>query len=205
MHRAARDGISSLVPKNCRPVKGDILILSFGDIDCRAHIAKQAHQQGTSTATQVDLLTARIGHEISRFEKKCEATLAFCCILPPNHIDLPCEFYGSKDECLEDAKLIRDRMNNNLKHILPLIDFRSHFTDQDGLLDVHRSDKSVHIDSREAAPIAKALNSFFGTTYTTVSPPWPNPSPAAQPAYISPLKKMRRDVKAKIFQILRAI
>lgn len=195
MHRAARDGIKILVPRNCKPKSGDILVLSFGDIDCRAHIAKQAAAQGTTTEVQVDLLCDRFEVAVERFRKRCRATLAISCILPPARVGLPIEYYPSEEACFEDAKAIRERMNHRLSRIAPLIDFREYFTDGAGALKLCVSDTGIHIDSRNAQPVADALNDAFHVSFRTIVPTWPNVKQMAQPGYVSPLKKIRRRIK----------
>lgn len=203
MHRAARDGIKALIPKNCRPKRGDILVLSFGDIDCRAHIAKQAASQGTTTRMQVDLLCDRFEIAVDSFRKQCPATLAVSCILPPARVALPVEYYPSEEDCFEDAKAIRERMNHRLSGIAPLIDFREYFTDADGALTFSLSDAGVHIDSRNAQPVADALKRAFDRSFPTVVPSWPNVKPMAQPHYVSPLKRARRRIKHLVMTPVR--
>ncbi|SCX02634.1 hypothetical protein [Agrobacterium rosae] len=203
MHRAARDGIKTLIPKNCRPKSGDILVLSLGDIDCRAHVAKQAAAQATTTRVQVDLLCDRFEIAVATLRKHCPATLAISCILPPARVGLPVEYYPSEEDCFEDAKAIRDWMNHRLSRIAPLIDFREYFTDADGALKLCVSDTGVHIDSRNAQPVADAINKVFNTSFTTIVPSWPNVKQMAQPGYVSPLKKVRRRIKHLAMVLIR--
>jgi hypothetical protein len=183
------------MPKNCRPKRGDILLLSFGDIDCRSHVSKQAAAEGTTTKVQVDLLCDRFEKAVEMLRKQCPATLAISCVLPPARAGLPVEYYSSEEECFEDAKAIRDLMNHRLSCIAPIIDFRDYFTDADGGLKLSLSDTGVHIDSRNAQPVVDAINKVFNTSFSAIVPSWPNLKKMAQPAYVSPLKKVRRRIK----------
>lgn len=60
MHRAARDGLASLVPSNCYPGTNDILVLSLGEIESQAQIPKHARLNGRSTLEEVDAFCDRL-------------------------------------------------------------------------------------------------------------------------------------------------
>ena len=111
MHRAARDGIASLIPRNCRPKSGDVLILSFGEIDSRTHIPRLARANGRPTSEETDLLLDRFEEALRHFLATCPAIVALSCIVPFNAAFLEPQWYGSDDECRVDVKAIRDRMN----------------------------------------------------------------------------------------------
>lgn len=202
MHRASRDGIPSLVPKNCRPEVADILVLSFGEIDCRVHIPKIAHLRRTTTKAETLVLCDRFGKAFERFSKKSQCRLAISCIIPPTRLALPTEYYRSEEECFEDALTIRDMMNSRLSQIAPLIDFRENFKTESGELRADMSDGNIHVDSRRSQPVVDAINIVMNTSFTTVAPIWPHPFPMAQPPYVSRLKRVRRKVKYFVLSLL---
>lgn len=195
MHRVARDGISSIVPGNFKPSRDDVVLLSFGEIDCRAHIPKIASVRQTSTRAETLTLCDRFEKAFVKFSKRCPARLAISCVVPPSKEGLLTEYYRGAEECLEDAIAIRDIMNHRLSGIAPLIDFRDSFRSVDGSLLPEMSDGLMHIDSRKSQPVIAALNSAMGTAYTSIEPKWPHPFPMAMPPYISPIRKARRRIK----------
>jgi len=195
MHRAARDGLRSIVPGNCRPKADDVLVLSFGEIDCRVHIPRIASLKQTCTKQETLALCDRFGDAVNSFSKKCPSRLAISCIIPPPKTGLATEFYRDENECFEDAIAIRETMNARLSQIAQLVDFRSSFMDSTGQLNPEMCDGYVHIDSRCSRPVVDALNLAMDTSYALIEPLWPHPFPMAQPPYISPIKRARRKVK----------
>ncbi|MCL6651010.1 hypothetical protein A6R70_01755 [Agrobacterium rubi] len=191
------------MPQNCRPTKKDILVLSFGEIDCRVHMIKQAVAQGTTTRKQVDLLCDRFALAVEEFRNQCPAQIAISCILPPARIGLALGDYPSEEACFDDAKAIRDQINLRLSKMAPLVDFRAFFTDTDGWLNERVSDGNVHIDSRNVQPVLDALNQLFGTKFVAAAPVWPNVGKMKHPEYMSPFKRFRRQLKGILFAHLR--
>lgn len=195
MHRAARDGLQSVMPKNCQPTADDVLVLSFGEIDCRVHIPKIASLKRTTTKHETLALCDRFGTALDNFSRKCAAPVAISCIIPPPRVGLAKEFYRDEEECFQDALIIRETMNFRLSQIAPLVDFGSSFADGTGQLNPEMSDGSVHIDSRCSQPVIVALNAAMGLCCTRTEPVWPHPFPMAQPPYVSPIARVRRKVK----------
>jgi len=197
MHRAARDGIASLVPRNCRPNAGDVLILSFGEIDSRTHIPRLARANGRPTSEEADLLLGRFEQALRHFRARCPATVALSCIGPYNPAFLEPQWYGSDEECRVDAKAIRDRMNARLATMgVPFIDFRAGYTLPDGSIDAAYSDDNVHIDARHSEPVLAALRATLSGDFRFREPPWP-PHPLAEGPYQSPWKRFRRAVRGR--------
>jgi len=202
MHRVARDGIGSVTPGNFRPSKSDVVVLSFGEIDCRAHIPKIASDRQTTTRAETLALCDRFERAFVKFERKYPARFAISCVVPPSKEGLLTKFYRSTEECFEDAIAIRDTMNSRLAEMAPLIDFRDSFRSLGGGLLAEVSDGLMHIDSRKSQPIVAALNSAMGTDFVPIEPIWPHPFPMAQPPYISPLRKARRKIKRYVLSSL---
>ncbi|NKI61785.1 hypothetical protein HCG46_26155 [Labrenzia sp. PO1] len=193
MHRAARDGIRVLIPKNCRPKKGDFFVLSFGEIDCRVHVKKQAVLKKTNTIEEVDNLCARFEAALTEFKVTCRANICLMSIGPFNPEFLDCSAYDSPEECRQDAKAIRDRINQRLSKMGgPFIDYRDAFSNADGSIKSDMSDGNVHIDHRISDPILTALGLATGVAYTSRIPPWPYPRSLNEPPYVPPLKQLQK-------------
>ncbi|WP_432283796.1 SGNH/GDSL hydrolase family protein [Aminobacter sp. BA135] len=202
MHRAARDGIASLVPKNCRPKAGDVLILSFGEIDSRTHIPRLARANTRPTSEETDLLLDRFEQALLRFRARCPAIVALSCIVPFNPAFLEPQWYGSDEECRVDVKAIRDRMNARMAAMdVPFVDFRAGYALPDGSIAAAFSDDNVHIDARHSEPVLAALRAALPGDFSFREPPWP-PHPLAQAPYQSPWKRFRRAVRSGFKAIL---
>jgi hypothetical protein len=193
MHRAARDGIRVLIPKNCRPNKGDFFVLSFGEIDCRAHVKRQSVLKETDTIEEVDNLCARFEAALTEFKATCRANICLMSVGPYNPEFLDCSAYDSPEECRQDAKAIRDRINQRLSQMgYPFIDYRDAFSNADGSIKSDMSDGNVHIDHRLSEPILTALNLVTGVSYASRIPPWPYPRSLNEPPYVHPLKLLQK-------------
>jgi hypothetical protein len=185
MHRAAKDGIWSLVPKNCRLRNGDMLILSFGEIDSRMHIKKRALHLDLSLETIVDDLCLRFDKALTRFQRECKATVSLSCIVPfnPDFAD-----YGANDDRetrVIEERIIRRRMNMLMSEMgVPFIDFRSHFSNEDGSIVATMCDGACHIDTRQSKPVADAVSSTLGINTTFAAPDWP-PKKRVEPYHVS--------------------
>ncbi|MBE1208439.1 hypothetical protein [Aminobacter carboxidus] len=200
MHRAARDGIASLVPKNCRPVSGDVLVLSFGEIDSREHVGRIARKNGRSSIEEADALCDRFQVALDQFKGKCPARLALACIGPfnPDPAYLVYEGYENEDACRADVKAIRDRINERMAAMgVAFVDFRAGYCNPDGTIIPALSDNNVHIDPRHSEPVLAALQQALGREFSLRNPPWP-PNSLAEKPYQSPWKRFRRSVRAKV-------
>lgn len=199
MHRAARDGIQSIVPRNCHPKADDILVLSLGEIDSRAQIPKHARLNGRSTLEEVDGLCDRFKSALVEFMRKCPASVAICCIIPFNPYTLSHQYYDDTEAAVLDAKSIRDRMNERLKGMgVPFIDVRMAFSNPDGTLIPSRSDATLHLDPRISAPMIAELERTFGEPFTHMDPPWPNAFPRAEVTNAEMRRKVRKELERSI-------
>ena len=197
MHRAARDGIASLVPPNCIPATGDVMVLSFGEIDCRVHIEKQAKLKGRSAIQEADDLCDRFGTALNAFSKTCPAQLALACIVPFNPQFL--ELTGRDlDRHIRQQSRIRDHVNERLRRTgFPFVDFRSSFSNEDGTIIPSLSDRNFHINSGKSQAVVDALNSALGSNFK-FSKPFLLPLDHAQPEKrLGIFKRMERYVKIR--------
>ncbi|MGR6466206.1 hypothetical protein [Rhizobium sp. PAMB 3182] len=205
MHRAARDGIWSLLPKNCRLRNDDILILSLGEIDSRMHVKSQALRRGLPIEVVVDDLCNRFSHTLKEFRKECTTVVSLSCIIPFNP---RFELYGTEDDIdtrITEERIIRDRMNMLMSEMgVPFIDFRSHFSNRNGSLITEMGDGACHIDTRQSKPVSEAVNSTLGIKTTFVAPAWP-PKNRAEPYYTSYSQWAKAIAKTPEKQVWRPI
>jgi hypothetical protein len=198
MHRAARDGIASLIPKNCRPIDGDVVVLSFGEIDSRVHVARIGRENGRTSIEEADALCDRFQMALDRFKATCPARVAIACIGPFNPAYLEYNGYENEAACRADVKVIRDRMNDRMAKMgVAFVDFRDGYSNPDGSIIPSLSDNNVHIDPRNSEPVLAALKQAVGGQFSLRQPPWPPDSLAEKP-YQSPWKRFRRAVRAKV-------
>jgi hypothetical protein len=181
MHRAARDGIATLVPDYLTLSANDIIVLCFGEIDCRVHIAKHAKLNNRSTLDEVDALTERYLKAVASFGSSTSAKVCLCCVPPFAADALHLEHYPSKEHCTADAKLIRERMNGNLANAgFPFVDYYHYVALPDGSFKSDMSDGICHLDSRRSEPVLKALESLLSVKFSRREPPWPKPFSLAE-------------------------
>lgn len=203
MHRAARDGIKSIIPENWRPTESDILVFSLGEIDSRAQIPKHARLNGRSTLEETDALCDRFEVALDVFRESCPAKMAICCIAPFNPYMLAHEFYNSSDEATDDARNIRNRMNVRLQNMgVHFLDVRPHFSNPDGTLIPSKSDGNVHLDPRISGPMIKELHSVFGQSFSPTTPPWPIVFKRTETTHEKARRKALKDLQRSIRQVL---
>lgn len=206
MHRAARDGIASLIPKNYRPTKNDVLILSFGEIDCRAHLAKQAKLKLRSVVEETDDLCNRYTEALNNFKITFPGKIALCCIIPVNVESLDSQSPNEFAFSFSEAVAIRKQMNERLSNMgFAFIDFRKYFDSGDGSIVPAFSDSDVHIDSRHSRPIIDALKASLGVMCSPRTPPWPWPKAMAEPEYKPLAKRFGKSVERVGKKILLAV
>ncbi len=163
MHRAARDGIESLVPWWLRFKADDYLILSFGDIDARVHIPRLAKLNGRTELQEVELLCDRFQTALDEFRSRCPATIAVSCLIP-----FPPDYDGDHGKQRE----IRNRMNERLSSLgVPFIDYRAAFDAGDGTIRKDLWDQTVHILPSAARPVAIAVEHALGIKTTPAEIP----------------------------------
>ena len=101
MHRAARDGIRSLLPRFFRLRSDDALVLVFGEVDCRAHIPRLSKKHGRSSLEETDALCARFAAAVHDFKGTTTATVATCSVVPFCH--------GHREKALRKRCRVRPR------------------------------------------------------------------------------------------------
>lgn len=202
MHRAARDGIKSIIPEHCEPKAGDTLILSLGEIDSRAQIPKHARLNSTSVLAEADALCDRFEIALNAFRKECPVKVAMCCIIPFNPYSLSHDFYSSHEEAVSDARSIRQHMNDRMKNMgVPFLDIRPDFSNPDGTLIPSKSDATLHLDPRISAPMLEELKRALGESFSSMDPPWPNAFPRAETTRKDVRRKARKDFERGVKQV----
>jgi hypothetical protein len=173
MHRAARDGLTSLLPPQVKLKHDDLLILSFGEIDARVHIPKQATRNGTSLIEEADALCRRFQAALDVFSHQVPCHIALSSLVPATrnpHIVI--HSHTTEDEYNRDQPIIRDRMNANLQAMpFPFIDLHSPLTDADGLMRVGMDDCNCHLGRAGAMLAVEAINQSLGHAVATFAPP----------------------------------
>jgi hypothetical protein len=204
MHRAARDGIRSLIPKYLKLSSSDTIILCLGEIDCRVHVAKQAKAQGLSVIQVVDELADRFSVALAKFRRSTRGQVALSCVPPYVPASLESDAPGFVPLSAVEARAVRQRMNERLSQMgVPFVDFYWEVALPDGAFRPGMSDAVCHIDPRCSAPVRNALAIAFGVQFSHRDPPWPNPKPLAERP---PQTLMRKTGKAteRILKIMIA-
>jgi hypothetical protein len=153
MHRAARDGLSSLLPSRYKPKRSDLLLLSFGEIDCRAHIPVRGRATGSSLESEIDGLCSRYEDEIALFQPQFPGRIAIACVIPPAHyLPRTTHPYESLEQYIAEQVAIRSRMNKRLSAIPNTLffDCTGDVAAADGSLPPELSDDVCHLDPRVA-------------------------------------------------------
>lgn len=158
MHRIGRDGLESVLPRNCRLNDFNAVILAFGEIDCRAHVPKIAERKSTSVDVVVDDLADRYIAAVVQAHKSFQGLAAICCVIPPAAHTLPLEPGETLDEVRERQLYIRRRLNLRLgilakQYSLRFIDFYDAYANGQGELEPALSDGGLHIDPKQTKPI----------------------------------------------------
>lgn len=163
MYRIGRDGVDSVLPRRLlrRLRAGDLVALSFGEIDCRNHIEKIATRTHRTTDAVIDELAARFLLAIVAFKQTYRVRAGVSCVAPPAPTP-------ASPEAAVQAR-IRVRLNRRLQEAaagagLSFIDFYAAYADANGFLRCPDPTK-VHIDPTRTEYVAAALNRSFGTNF----------------------------------------
>lgn len=148
LHRAARDQLWFL---DGADLSKYIVILIFGEIDVRCHLARIADQQSRPVSAIISELLDRYFREVSRCATDLKAADVIVCSVPPpadgeglQNADFP--VYGSwleraKITIFLNQELSRRAAANNVK----FLDFHDCYSLPDGRFDPSKSDGSVHV------------------------------------------------------------
>lgn len=172
MHRIGRDKVLLPIPPNTIDKHRDVVLITYGEIDCRSHIDIQIREKGRVLDEVVDTLARGFCETIRSYGYAKVVVLA---VIPPvrrhdyesrwGEITHGVPFRGGDAERL----LYTDMLNIKLKtycdrHGFHFVDpYRPHYTIQEsGMLDFSKSDGVIHVgDSTEIcrvlAPVIKKL------------------------------------------------
>lgn len=183
MHRAARDGIRSLLPRFPMLTSRDTLVLVYGEVDCRAHIPRLAIKNNRPAIEEADILLDRYALAVSAFRTR--ANVALCCVPP----------FNPAYEEYEGSQEIRAHVNKRLAALgRPFIDYRPEVMMPDGSMSPDYTDNNVHIHPQKAQPVIDAINRALGVGVVFSLPPYPPNSRA----YRSPWKKCTQAIRAAV-------
>lgn len=170
MHRVARDGLRSVLPRSCRLGDYDALFLVFGEIDCRVHVANIAARDGLPVAAVVEDLAARFVVAIGDVQRDCAKPIAICCVIPPM-ATLALQPGETQDEARRSQIGVRRLMNERLRALaaergIRFIDFYDAYAAKTGELEPSLSDGVVHIGRGQTKAIVDATAACLGVPLT---------------------------------------
>lgn len=148
MHRIGRDGLGVLDFRQLGVPDGVSVILTFGEIDVRAHVLRQRDEKGRQINEVIETLATRF---IACLQANAACyqglRIAFCSILPPtNRIARHAhDLYGS----LQDRRMVTEQLNARIRALcgeagFAYIDVHQYFRDWDGYLNRAYADSNVH-------------------------------------------------------------
>ena len=160
MHRIARDGLQSVLPRRCKLARFDALVLVFGEIDCRVHVTGIAKRDGKPVAAVVEDLVARFVAVIGDVQREFAKPIAICCVIPPMP-PLALEPGETQDGACRVQVDIRRLMNDRLRVLaagrgIRFIDFYDAYAAETGELKPGMSDGVVHIGRGQTRAIVEA-------------------------------------------------
>jgi hypothetical protein len=170
MHRIARDGLRSVLPRRCKLARFDALVLVFGEIDCRVHVTSIAKRDGKPVAAVVEDLAARFVSAIADIQREFAKPIAICCVIPPMST-LALEPGETQEEARRSQVGIRRLMNDRLRTFaagrdIRFIDFYDDYAAETGELLPGMSDGVVHIGRGKTKPIVDATAATLGVPLT---------------------------------------
>lgn len=148
MHRVGRDGFGTLDLRKLGVPDGVHVILTFGEIDVRAHILRQRDTKGRQIDEIIETLATRFVACLQANAASYDRLrLGFCSILPPTnqiarHVH---DLYGS----LPDRRMVTEQLNARMRALceaagIAYIDIHQYFRDWDGYLNRAYADTNVH-------------------------------------------------------------
>lgn len=170
MHRIARDGLQSVLPRRCKLARFDALVLVFGEIDCRIHVRNIAKRDGKPVADVVEELVARFVTAIGDVQREFAKPIAICCVIPPMSI-LALEPGETQEGARRNQVGIRCLMNDRLRTLaagrgIRFIDFYDAYAAKTGELKPSLSDGVVHIGRGQTKAIVDATAACLGVPLT---------------------------------------
>lgn len=164
MHRAGRDGISTLNLTSIGVEENQVAIFVFGEIDVRCHIGKIRDQGQRNLDEIIETLAAQYIRTILANRTLYKNLLCIVYSVTPPTIcynpDYPT--YGS----LEDRVSITKKLNARLANLcsqanIEFIDIYDEYSNFDGTLNAAYSDGNVHINSVHFQTIAQKLKQIL--------------------------------------------
>lgn len=161
MHRIGRDGFESVLPPDLHFLPGDIVISSYGEVDCSEHIQPIAKLKDWTWEKVIDDLVTRYLHTLLRFKGSYGVTVGVNCISPPGR-SIPGGGVRFWDEPLKEQITIRKMMNAKLaSHCeqaqMEFIDFYAKYEAADGSLTPADNWAGNHIDPAHNDHVISAL------------------------------------------------
>lgn len=166
MHRVGRDGIRSVLPADLILKAHDRVIFSFGEIDCRAHVARIAALKGTSIDAVLDDLVERFLETLRELVAATRIEAWISCIVPPGR-RTPVREIALSAQYVTDQVSIRRRLNRKLQEGaaqagLGFLDFYDQIAGPDGALPRRMDIDGNHVNPRRVASILDVVAAALG-------------------------------------------
>jgi hypothetical protein len=168
MHRIGRDGFDSVLPADLHFLPGDIVISSYGDIDCSAHVMPIAVLKDWTWEEVIDDLVYRYMQTLIKFKGRSEAQVGVNCISPPG-----VRFAGQD---LKNQVIIRKMMNAKLASYceqvgFEFIDFYDKYEAADGSMFPADKWAGNHMDPDHSEFVLSALRAKYDVPFTYKTTP----------------------------------
>ena len=170
MHRVGRD--KSIYSFNdSLNSESNVFILSYGEIDVRCHIKLQI-EKGRNLEEIIETLTENYLSAVKSIIKKYKAII-ICSVTPPlsvvrydmihnNSKTINFPFNGTDEERVTYYRLINNSLEKKCKEYgFHFLFFSPHYEQEDGMLDLYKSDRNVHISQDKAGYIHKMLEDYL--------------------------------------------
>jgi hypothetical protein len=137
----------------------DILLFSFGELDCRIHFYRQHVLQGVSISRLIDNTICRYSQFIDEITEK--GYTVYLLGIPPCGTQgnkFKCDYYPLPSQQAEIFKLFNDRMRQRFPDIY--IDMYSPTADKDGFIKKEYQRDDIHLNEKAFPIVAKKMEEF---------------------------------------------
>lgn len=164
MFRVGRDSAWFLRRTRWRRGKRSALLLAFGEIDVRAHVARIAAERGETAATIIEKLVTAYLDAIAR--NAGPRLVVICAVTPPATNEMAESGHLPVIGTLEERVALSRLMNQTLeresaKRGFVFCDPYAGYSDARGALCAELSDGNVHLDRKASGPMLAAVQALL--------------------------------------------
>lgn len=160
MHRVGRDGMGFLDMKRSGVRNGCMVILHFGEVDCRCHIKRQLNHGREYQDVLTTLVSGYVDTIQRNLEQLRDITVVLASIIPPVDRELYESVHGpiTHEFPFEGTNQERSRFTQDLNRLLAeacqqngwyYFDYHTIYADNHGMLRPECSDGTVHLGNNE--------------------------------------------------------